>query len=100
MNSYFYLMRLNRPLPILIMLWPTLWSLFAVGLDFPSPSIILVFITGGFLMRTLGCIFNDIVDHRLDAHVKRTEKRMIAINFISVQSAVILGSILLSFAFF
>lgn len=100
MNSYSYLMRLDRPLPILIMLWPTLWSLVAAGLDFPSPSIIFIFITGGFLMRTLGCVFNDIADHKFDAYVKRTKKRMIATNFISVQSAVIVGSTLLLFAFF
>ena len=48
MNAYFYLLRLNRPLPILIILWPTLWALFAADSDFPSVKIIFIFVNNPY----------------------------------------------------
>ena len=99
MSAYFYLLRLHRPLPILIILWPTLWALFAAHSDLPSLKIVLIFIAGVFLMRTAGCIFNDIADRHFDAHVKRTEMRVIATGAVSVKSATIIGITLLLLAF-
>lgn len=99
MNAYFYLLRLNRPLPILIILWPTLWALFAADSDFPSVKIIFIFVTGVLLMRAAGCVFNDIADRKFDAQVKRTETRVIATGVVSVKSAAIVGILLLLCAF-
>lgn len=99
MNAYFYLLRLNRPLPILIILWPTLWALFSAGSDFPSVKIIFIFVMGVLLMRTAGCVFNDIADRKFDAQVKRTEHRVIATGVVSVKSAAIVGILLLLCAF-
>jgi len=98
-SAYFYLLRLNRPLPILIILWPTLWALFAATSGLPSIKVIFIFMAGVFLMRTAGCVFNDIADRNFDGQVKRTATRVIAAGVVSVQSAAIIGITLLLSAF-
>ncbi|WP_192482862.1 MULTISPECIES: 4-hydroxybenzoate octaprenyltransferase [Cysteiniphilum] len=99
MKAYFYLMRLHRPIPILIILYPTLWGLFAATPALPSFKIFIIFVLGVIIMRTAGCIFNDIADRDFDGQVKRTATRPIATGEISVKQAAFVGVLLLVIAF-
>ena len=99
MKAYFYLMRLHKPLPILIILYPTLWGLFSAENHFPNLKIILIFILGVIIMRTAGCIFNDIADRDFDGQVERTATRPIATGAIRVKHATFVAIILLITAF-
>ncbi len=99
MKAYFYLMRFHRPLPILIILYPTLWGLFSVTHGLPPLKLIVIFILGAITMRTAGCVFNDIADRNFDGAVERTAMRPIATGLISVKRASFLGLFLLIFAF-
>ena len=100
MKAYFYLMRLHRPIPILIILYPTLWGLFTAKKELPSLKIFFIFVLGVIIMRTAGCIFNDLADKKFDGLVKRTATRPLATGDISIKSAVITGVTLLIVAFF
>ncbi|WP_440993090.1 4-hydroxybenzoate octaprenyltransferase [Cysteiniphilum litorale] len=99
MKAYFYLMRLHRPIPILIILYPTLWGLFAATSALPSFKVFIIFLLGVIIMRTAGCIFNDIADRDFDGQVKRTATRPIATGDITVKQAVFVGVLLLLIAF-
>ncbi|WP_119329074.1 4-hydroxybenzoate octaprenyltransferase [Cysteiniphilum halobium] len=99
MKAYFYLMRLHRPIPILIILYPTLWGLFAATPALPNLKVFIIFVLGVIIMRTAGCIFNDIADRNFDGQVKRTATRPIATGEITVKQAVFVGVLLLLIAF-
>lgn len=99
MKAYFYLMRLHRPIPILIILYPTLWGLFAATNSLPGFTLSIIFIVGVVLMRTAGCIFNDIADRHFDGQVERTATRPLATGEINVKHALMFGSVLLILAF-
>jgi 4-hydroxybenzoate polyprenyltransferase len=96
---YIYLMRLHKPIGILLLLWPTLWALWLAGNGKPNLIIVIVFALGVFLMRTAGCIINDIADRNFDAHVERTRSRPLATKEISVKSALLLFAVLCFIAF-
>ncbi|MBK2125891.1 4-hydroxybenzoate octaprenyltransferase, partial [Fangia hongkongensis] len=84
----------------LIILWPTLWALFAATqTHLPSIKHLIIFVVGVVLMRTAGCVFNDILDKDFDFKVKRTSTRPITTGEVSVKSALTLGIILLVIAF-
>lgn len=100
MKAYFYLMRLHRPIPLLIILYPTLWGLFTATSALPSLKIFIIFVLGVVIMRTAGCIFNDIADRNFDGQVKRTATRPIATGDISIKQALLIGVLLLLIAFF
>lgn len=87
-------MRLDRPVGTLLLLWPTLAALWFAADGLPSPSLILIFTAGTWLMRSAGCVINDIADRRIDGHVKRTAGRPLATGRISTFSAVMLFVIL------
>ena len=72
------LMRLNRPYGTLLLLFPTLWSLFIASSGYPSVLHLIVFTLGSFMMRSAGCVMNDMADYQFDAQVKRTENRPLA----------------------
>jgi 4-hydroxybenzoate polyprenyltransferase len=72
---YFQLSRLNRPIGILLLLWPTLWGVWLAGNGHPAWHIVLIFVLGTVLMRSSGCIINDYADRDFDKHVKRTQAR-------------------------
>ncbi|OGO90728.1 MAG: 4-hydroxybenzoate polyprenyltransferase [Coxiella sp. RIFCSPHIGHO2_12_FULL_44_14] len=74
-QSYGRLMRLDRPVGILLLLWPTLWALWIAARGVPSIKILLVFMAGVVLMRAAGCIINDWADREWDGHVERTRWR-------------------------
>lgn len=98
-KNYIDLMRLNKPIGILLLLWPTLIALWLAGAGHPSPDIVIIFVIGVVLMRSAGCIMNDIADRHVDGHVERTKLRPLASGKVSLTAAVLLFSILLALAF-
>jgi len=72
LSLYLQLTRLNRPIGILLLLWPTLWGVWIAGAGHPGMRIVLIFVAGTVLMRSAGCAINDYADRNFDKHVKRT----------------------------
>lgn len=87
---YLALMRIDRPVGTLLLLWPTLAALWLAAEGFPPPGLIVVFTLGTFLMRSAGCVINDIADRKLDGHVARTRDRPLPSGKISTGQAVLL----------
>ena len=73
--AYSRLMRINKPIGALLLLWPTLAALWLASDGFPNLYILFVFVCGVFLMRSAGCVINDFADRHIDGHVKRTSQR-------------------------
>ncbi len=97
--NYFVLMRFNRPIGILLLLWPTLWALWIAAEGFPEVANFLAFCAGVPVMRAAGCVINDYADRNLDGHVKRTRTRPIPAGKVSPEEALVLFSLLLFMAF-
>jgi len=97
--SYGYLIRLDRPIGTLLLLWPTLWALWLASSGTPDLSILLIFTLGTFLMRSAGCAMNDYADRDFDRHVKRTQGRPVTSGKISGKEAVAVAGILAFIAF-
>jgi 4-hydroxybenzoate polyprenyltransferase len=76
MLAYLQLMRLDKPIGSLLLLWPTLWAIWLMG--HPSTYITIIFVLGVFVMRSAGCVVNDYADRHFDAHVERTKNRPLA----------------------
>ncbi len=83
-------MRLNRPIGIFLLLWPTLWALFIASHGAPSIQHLIIFIFGTVLMRSAGCVANDILDRKFDSFVTRTKLRPLANQTIPVKNAIFL----------
>ncbi len=98
-RQYALLIRLNKPIGALLLLWPTLWGLWLAANGQPEIKIIIIFILGVFLTRSAGCIINDIADRNFDGHVERTQHRPLASGKISVREALILCACLALMAF-
>ncbi len=88
--DYARLMRLDRPIGIWLLLWPTLWALWIAGRGRPDPHIFTVFVAGTVLMRSAGCAINDYADRSFDPHVERTRDRPLAAGRISTLEALVL----------
>lgn len=88
LNAYFMLMRLHRPIPILLILWPTLTALILANHGLPSLKLFIIFTLGVVIMRTVGCIVNDIADIDFDKHVARTNTRPLTSGKLSVKNAI------------
>lgn len=86
-NAYWRLMRFDKPIGILLLLWPTWWALLFAGAGSPSIRNILIFTTGVVLMRAAGCVMNDIADRDFDPHVERTRSRPLASGELSLGQA-------------
>ncbi|HSH97207.1 MAG: 4-hydroxybenzoate octaprenyltransferase [Methylophilaceae bacterium] len=99
LDAYERLMRLDKPIGILLLLWPTLWALWLAGEGQPHWLIVAMFVMGTILMRSAGCVLNDIADRKFDAHVERTQQRPLATNEVSVKEALVLALILVLSAF-
>ena len=99
LDAYERLMRLDKPIGILLLLWPTLWALLMAGRGRPDWIIMLVFVTGTVLMRSAGCVMNDIADRKFDAVVERTKNRPLATGEVSVKEAILLAAGLCLVAF-
>jgi 4-hydroxybenzoate polyprenyltransferase len=88
LSLYLQLTRLNRPIGILLLLWPTLWGIWIAGAGHPAWHIVLIFVLGTVLMRSAGCAINDYADRDFDKHVKRTRERPVTSGRISPREAV------------
>ncbi|TNF65428.1 MAG: 4-hydroxybenzoate octaprenyltransferase [Gammaproteobacteria bacterium] len=99
LKAYCFLMRLHRPMPILLLLWPTYWSLWTASGGYPGRKILIIFTLGVVIVRTLGCIINDLSDRKYDSQVKRTEKRPLTTGEVKPNEAWILFIILGLIAF-
>ncbi|WP_024930918.1 4-hydroxybenzoate octaprenyltransferase [Methylophilus sp. OH31] len=99
-HAYYRLTRLDKPIGIWLLLWPTLWGLLIAGQGQPQWWVACVFVLGTVLMRSAGCALNDIADRHWDGAVARTNKRPLATGEISVKEAylVAIGLSLLAFA--
>lgn len=87
LRRYALLVRLHRPIGILLLLWPTLWALWLAGDGQPRWEIVLVFIVGVTLMRSAGCAINDYADRDFDGCVTRTKSRPIAMGLVTPREA-------------
>ena len=99
LDIYEKLMRLDKPIGILLLLWPTLWALLLAGNGRPRLSVVWIFILGTVLMRSAGCVMNDLADRKFDPHVERTRNRPLASGAASVKEALILAAVLSLLAF-
>jgi len=88
LSLYLQLTRLNRPIGILLLLWPTLWGVWIAGAGHPAEHIVLIFVLGTVLMRSAGCAINDYADRDFDKHVQRTRERPVTSGRISPSEAV------------
>jgi len=98
MNAYIRLMRLDKPIGSLLLLWPTYWALFLSADGWPDLDILFIFTLGVFIMRTAGCVINDFADRKIDKHIVRTQQRPLATGEISSNSALVLFGLLLLIA--
>lgn len=94
LRAYFLLMRLHQPVGFWLLLWPTLWALWVAGEGRPSWKLILLFSLGALLMRSAGCVLNDIADRRFDGYVERTKNRPLITGLINTREAFCLFFIL------
>jgi len=97
--AYAYLIRLDKPIGTLLLLWPTLWALWLASGGAPPLHILLIFVVGTFLMRSSGCAINDYADRDFDRHVQRTKDRPITSGKISGKEAVAVAALLAILAF-
>jgi 4-hydroxybenzoate polyprenyltransferase len=98
-NAYWRLMRFDKPIGILLLLWPTWWAVWLAGQGHPRLKTILIFTLGVVLMRAAGCIMNDIADRDFDPHVERTRTRPLAAGELTVRQALAAFILLMSLAF-
>ena len=99
LDIYERLVRLDKPIGILLLLWPTLWGLWLSSFGSPNSVVVVIFVLGVALMRSAGCVVNDIADRNYDPHVERTRDRPLAARTISVTEAVVLAAVLAGLAF-
>jgi len=99
LRAYIQLMRLDKPIGILLLLWPTLWALWLASNGIPDLKILFIFIAGVVTMRTAGCIINDFADRNFDKYVQRTANRPLTTGVIAPKKALVLFFCLLTFAF-
>jgi 4-hydroxybenzoate polyprenyltransferase len=90
LRNYGKLMRVDKPIGLWLLLWPTLWALWLAGEGHPDSSLFIVFVLGVFFMRSAGCVLNDYVDRKIDPYIKRTRSRPIASGAVTPAEALIL----------
>ena len=96
---YFRLVRLDKPIGTVLLLWPTLCALWLASNGVPDGRLLLIFALGTFLMRSAGCAVNDYADQDIDKHVKRTAQRPITSGRISGKEALAVAAVLAALAF-
>lgn len=94
LRLYAELVRLNRPIGILLLLWPTLWGLWLAAGGLPDAPVLFVFVAGTVLMRSAGCAINDYADRDFDRHVRRTAQRPVTSGRVSPREAVMVAVVL------
>jgi 4-hydroxybenzoate polyprenyltransferase len=98
-KQYWLLARFDRPIGILILLWPALWALWVASNGRPDTLVLTVICSGVILMRAAGCVINDYADRDFDPHVERTKQRPIAAGNVTPKEALIVFLVLISCAF-
>lgn len=98
-DAYEKLVRLDKPIGTLLLLWPTLWALWLSSRGRPDWKIVWIFILGTVLMRSAGCAINDYADRDFDAHVKRTKDRPLASGRVTPKEALMVAGVLAILAF-
>ena len=99
LDAYERLMRLDKPIGILLLLWPTLWAVWIAGKGSPDWLIVWVFTLGTVIMRSAGCALNDLADMRYDGHVKRTSERPLVTGEVGRAEALAVALVLCAGAF-
>lgn len=99
LSDYLLLMRLHKPIGIWLLLWPTLWGLWFAAGGWPPLRILVIFVLGTVLMRSAGCVINDLADKDFDPHVARTRDRPIAAGRVTPAEAIRLFVVLCLIAF-
>ncbi|QWD74003.1 4-hydroxybenzoate octaprenyltransferase [Polynucleobacter sp. TSB-Sco08W16] len=99
LKAYAYLIRLDKPIGTLLLLWPTLWALWLASSGIPDLETLFIFVVGTFLMRSAGCAINDYADRDFDRHVQRTQGRPVTSGKISGKEAVAVAACLALIAF-
>jgi 4-hydroxybenzoate polyprenyltransferase len=90
LRNYGKLMRIDKPIGVWLLLWPTLWALWLAGEGHPDQGLFVVFVVGVFIMRSAGCVLNDYVDRKIDPYVERTRSRPIASGAVAPMEALVL----------
>jgi 4-hydroxybenzoate polyprenyltransferase len=90
LSNYGRLMRIDRPIGIWLLLWPTLWGLWISAQGNPDPWVFTVFVLGVLIMRSAGCVINDFADRKLDRQVRRTRERPLATGSVAPAEAIVL----------
>ncbi|MEO0423644.1 MAG: 4-hydroxybenzoate octaprenyltransferase [Pseudomonadota bacterium] len=98
-RAWLRLIRFDRPIGTLLVLWPTLWGLWLASEGEPDPLVFAVFMAGVFLMRSAGCAINDFADRRIDGHVARTQGRPLATGELTASTALWTAVVLTLIAF-
>lgn len=91
LDAYERLVRLDKPIGILLLLWPTLWAVWIAARGWPPLGFVLIFVLGTVLMRSAGCAINDFADRKIDPHVERTKDRPLAAGEITSAEAIGVG---------
>jgi 4-hydroxybenzoate polyprenyltransferase len=99
LGDYARLMRLDKPIGIFLLLWPTLWALLIASEGHPDQKILIIFVLGVILMRSAGCVINDYADRDFDRHVSRTRNRPLTSGRVTIREAKILLLLLFLAAF-
>jgi len=99
LGLYARLVRIDKPIGTLLLLWPTLWALWTAGQGMPPLAILVIFVLGTFLMRAAGCAINDYFDRDFDRHVQRTHARVLTTGQISPKEALWVAATLAFVAF-
>ena len=99
LSPYIRLVRLDKPVGIWLLLWPTLWGLWVAAGGLPPPDVALIFVLGTVLMRSAGCAINDWADRDFDGHVERTRSRPLASGELPPQAALRVAGGLMLLAF-
>lgn len=99
LELYAYLIRLDRPIGIYLLLWPTLWALWIAAKGWPDPLVLFVFVSGVFLMRSAGCAINDFADRDIDPYVERTKNRPLAAGLVTSRETLLVFAGLTALAF-
>lgn len=92
LTRYERLMRLDKPIGILLLLWPTLWALWFASAGRPGVTVLWIFMLGTVLMRSAGCVINDYADRDIDPHVERTKDRPLAAGLVTRKEALLLAA--------
>ena len=99
LKAYGYLIRIEKPIGTLLLLWPTLWALWFASKGQPPIAHVLIFVLGTWLMRSAGCAINDYADRDFDKHVQRTKERPLTAGKISEKEALLVAAVLALIAF-